>query len=334
MSREFLAVDAGNSKTVAVVCTATGEITGRGRADAGDIYAAAGAAAAVGQVSTAVHAALTDAGTTVAGIDHAAFRLAGIDWADDDAFWDAAVKTSFPDLRSWSVKNDGFALVRLASLTGAGVSVIAGTGAAIAARGPGGSEFSVSWWVQDGIGGVSLGDAAFRTVVRANLGIDPPTCLTPRLLEVFGCRDVASLLELFTRRVDALPGPEKRRAARAVLGAADEGDPTAVRIVADQARSCAEYAAAAAHRTGFDLAADRVPVALGGSLMTSEHAVLRTATTRELVQLMGRVDVEGTTAPPVVGAALDALAEGGADPTEQVRTALIDAVHPGGFLQT
>lgn len=334
MSREFLAVDAGNSKTVAVVCTATGEITGRGRADAGDIYAAPGAAAAVGQVSAAVHAALTDAGTTVARIDHAAFRLAGIDWTDDDAFWDAAVKTSFPGLRSWSAKNDGFSLIRLASLTGAGVSVIAGTGPAIAARGPAGAEFSVSWWIQDDIGGVALGDAAFRTVVRASLGIEPPTCLTPRLLEVFGCRDVASLLELFTRRVDALPGPEKRRAARAVLGAADAGDAAAVRIVTGQARSFAEYAAAAARRTGFDLSADRVPVALGGSLMTSEHAVLRTATTRELAQVIARVDVESTTAPPVVGAALDALAEGGADPTEQIRTALIGAVHPGGFLQT
>ncbi len=334
MTREFLAVDAGNSKTVAVVCTATGEITGRGRADTGDIYAAPGAAAAVGQVGAAVHAALTDARTTVARIEHAAFRLAGIDWTDDDVFWDTAVRTAFPGLGSWSVRNDGFSMIRLASLTGCGVSVIAGTGPAIAARGPGGSEFSVSWWIQDDVGGVGLGHAAFRTVVRADLGIDPATCLTARLLDVFGCPDVAALLELFTRRVDALPGPEKRRAARAVLEAAESGDAAAVRIVADQAGALADYAAAAARRSGFDLVTDRVPVSLGGSLMTSEHAVLRLATTRELTRAIPRVDVESTTAPPVVGAALDALAEGGAGPTEQVRSALIGAVHPGGFLQT
>lgn len=334
MTREFLAVDAGNSKTVAVVCTAAGEITGRGRAGVGDIYAAPGAASAVEQVGAAVRAALTDAGATAQRIEHAAFRLAGIDWTDDDVFWDAAIRSTFPGLRSWSVRNDGFSLIRLAWLSGSGVSVIAGTGPAIAARGPGGSEFSVSWWIQDDIGGVGLGDAAFRAVIRADLGLEPATCLTPRLLEVFGCPDVATLLQLFTRRVDPVPGREKRRAARAVLAAADSGDGAAVRIVTGQGRSFAEYAAAAARRAGFDLATDCVPVALGGSLMTSEHAVLRLATARELGRVISRVDVENTTAPPVVGAALDALAEGGADPTERIRSALIGAVHPDGFLQT
>jgi len=334
VTREFLAVDAGNSKTVAVVCTADGEITGRGRAGVGDIYAAPGAAAAVEQVGAAVRAALATAGTTLARIEHAAFRLAGIDWAADDVFWDAAVRATFPDLRSRSVKNDGFSMIRLASLSGSGVSVIAGTGPAIAARGPDGSEFSASWWIQEDIGGVGLGDAAFRAVIRADLGMEPATCLTTRLLDVFGCPDVATLLEVFTRRVEALPGPEKRRAARAVLAAADSGDPTAAGIVTGQGRAFAEYAAAAARRAGFHLATECIPVALGGSLMTSEHAVLRVATTRELARVIARVRVESTAAPPVVGAALDALAEGGTGPTEQVRSALISAVHPGDFLQT
>lgn len=225
-------------------------------------------------------------------------------------------------------------MIRLASLSGSGVSVIAGTGSAIAARGPEGVEFSASWWIQDPIGGVGLGDAAFRAVVRAEIGLEPRTRLRAELLDVFGCPDVPALLEMFTRRVDARPGRDMRVAARPVLAAADGGDSAAMRIVNDHGRFFAEYALAAARRAGFDVRHDRVPVALGGSLMSSGHAVLRRATTTHLHRLLPGADVKITTAPPVVGAVLDALAEGGAEPTDRVRTDLTGAVHPNGFLQT
>lgn len=334
MSGEFLAVDAGNSKTVAVVCTAAGQITGRGRAQTGDIYAAPGATAAVGQVVAAVDRALAGAGVEPHRIRHAAFRLAGADWPADHRFWDAAVRERFPGLRSWTVRNDGFSMIRLAALSGAGVSVIAGTGPAIAARGPRGVEFSASWWIQDSLGGVGLGDAAFRAVVRAEIGLEPATDLTERLLDVFDCPDVTALLELFTRRVDARPGTDKRLAARSVLAAADDGDPAAVRIIEEHGRLFAEYTVAAARRAGFDTRHDRVPVGLGGSLMSSEHAVLRRTTTDHLDRQLPGTAVTATTAAPVVGAILDALAEGGVAVTNELRTNLTDVIHPDAFLRT
>ena len=62
MSRLLLGVDAGNTKTVALVVTENGAVLGSGRGRCGDIHNAAGPAAAVDQIVAASHAALDAAG--------------------------------------------------------------------------------------------------------------------------------------------------------------------------------------------------------------------------------------------------------------------------------
>lgn len=334
MRAVYLGVDAGNSKTAALACSATGEILGRGRASTGDIYGALGTEQAIEEVCSAVHQALHVANAELGDVCSAAFRLAGIDWDDDEQLWEQAVRHRLPGMTRWSLLNDGFAMLRLGALDGTGVSVIGGTGPAIAARGCDGSQFSASWWIQDPLGGAALGEQAFRTVVRAELGLDAPTAMARPMLELYGQPSVAGLLEAFTRRIDPIDRWDKARAARLVLAAASDGDQSAQGIVARQACGFAEYVLSAARRVGFDPAIDEVPIVLGGSLMTSQHAMFREATAACLRARFNRPLLTSPQGSPVVGALLDALAEGGLEVTESLRTRVQDALHPEEFLRT
>ena len=325
-----LGVDAGNSKTVAVVADLTGRVLGFGRAGNGDIYGAVTEQAAVDAVIAAADAAMTAAYGRAdhTRLGHAAFCLAGMDWISDHEFWTAQLDGRYPGL-SRTLHNDGFALLRAGEPDGLGVALSVGTGGAVVARGPE-REWTASFWLRDPLGGGELGRVAFDAVVRADLGIDPPTCLTQILLAHLGCDDVSSMLEAGTRR-GGHP-PTYAGLARDVLDAASGGDEVAVRIVLGQARSLARYARAACVRVGLDGAA--TTVVLGGSVLSSENSALRDATVAALAEELPGARAVLSPRSPVVGAAAEAIAElRGSVPTE-VATRLADHRFPPEFLLT
>ena len=301
-----LGVDAGNSKTVAVVADVTGRVLGTGRAGNGDIYGAVTEQAAVDAVTAAADAAMTAAYGRAdhTRLGHAAFCLAGMDWISDHEFWTAQLDDRYPGL-SRTLHNDGFALLRAGEPGGLGVALSVGTGGAVVARGPE-REWTASFWLRDPVGGGDLGRAAFDAVVRADLGIDPATCLTQILLAHLGYDDVASMLEAGTRR-GAHP-PAYAGLARDVLDAARRGDEVAGKIVQGQADTLARYARAACVRVGLDDDA-ATTVVLGGSVLSSENPVLRDATVAALAAELPAARAVLSPRSPVVGAAAEAIAE-------------------------
>ena len=333
-SRAYLGVDAGNSKTVALVADATGEILGRGRGGVGDIYGATSEEAAVDSVVAAATAALDAAGMAPSQVVAAALRLAGVDWAEDEDYWVDAAARRMPGLARVSILNDGFALLRCGDLSGVGVAVNAGTGPAVAARGRDGQEYCASWWIQHPLGGYGLGAAAYRAVVDAEIGLGPPTVLTAELLRLFGYPDVGSLLHAFTRRATTRTDRDLAAAARSVLRSAGAGDEVACAIVATGTRTFAGLARVAAEQTGLAADGQPVPVVLGGSVLTSEHPAYRLALVEELQRELGEVRVAATAASPVAGALLDALAEGGVTLDQAVHDRVLTASHPADFLLT
>lgn len=334
MSRYFLGVDAGNSKTVALLADADGQVLGRGRGGVGDIYGAATEELAVDEVVAAVEAALAAAGVGAEEVASAALRLAGVDWAEDERYWEDAAVRRLPGLRQVSIRNDGFALLRCGTVSGVGVAVTAGTGPAVAARGPDGREYCASWWIQHALGGQGLGAAAFRAVVDAEIGLGPATVLRAELLQLFGHRDVTGLLHAFTRRGSVRSDRELAAAARPVLRAAAAGDEVALGIVATATRTFAGLARVAAERTGLSVGGGPVPVVLGGSVLTSEHSAYRDALVQDLQHELGSVEVAATAASPVAGALLDALAEGGVRLDQELHDRVLTASHPADFLLT
>lgn len=325
MSSWYLGVDAGNSKTVALLADGEGAVVGWGRGGCGDIYGAVTPQAAVNEVLLAIRSALTHAGVESCDIAGAAFRLAGVDWKEDAAYWEAALSSELGGLRRWSVRNDGFSILRWGELDGHGVAVVAGTGPAIASRGPTG-EFSASWWIRSPLGGMALGEAALKAVIHSYLKVGEETSLTAALLQLWDEDTVEALLWRHTRRELERPGSELKTAARVVLREAQAGDPMASSIVETQARSLAMYAAAAARRVGL---ADvtPVPVVLGGSLLSSEHSSLRTALEAHLLTALpaAHVSIGGS---PATGTLLDAYAEAEGLLSEGFRATVGKAVLP------
>jgi N-acetylglucosamine kinase-like BadF-type ATPase len=329
----FLALDAGNSKTVAVVVDAGGGVLGRGRGGRGDIYNATTPDTAAEAVISTARAALAEAGIGPEALTAAAFRMAGVDWPEDTGWWRSRIAAKLVGLQRFSVANDGFATLRLGMLDGVGLAITVGTGPAIAARSRDGLEACSGWWVFDNLGGWGLAEGAITAVCLAWMGLGESTALTERLLQLFEAEDPYELRHSFTRRDRQRPADDELRATRSVLEIAEAGDPVALGLVHRQAEAFVGYAGWVAARVGSTPGPD-FPVVLNGSVVTSEHGVLRRALLERIAHRFPSCPVKISDAPPLAGCTLDAFTEGGMVITEQLRDAVVGVQHPPEFLGT
>ncbi|MEJ7749656.1 MAG: BadF/BadG/BcrA/BcrD ATPase family protein, partial [Candidatus Limnocylindrales bacterium] len=189
-ARFLLGLDGGNTKTIALVGRLDGTIVGAARVHrSSDIYTVS-LDAAVATFHDVADRALADAGASDSSLAAAAFSLAGADWPEDFAVLDERLDERWP-IRS--VVNDAMGALAAAIPKGPGVVIACGTGTATGARGIDGRTWHASFW-QEPQGAYELGVRTLRAVYRAELGIDPPTDLTGRVLTATGERDVESLL--------------------------------------------------------------------------------------------------------------------------------------------
>jgi N-acetylglucosamine kinase-like BadF-type ATPase len=312
----FLAVDAGNTKTWAGLTTADGELLGVVRGGIGDIYAPAGAEAATSVVLGLVRDLLHGAGLEPADVRHSAFRLAGVDWPEDTQYWTGVLRQLFTE-GSFSVKNDGFALIRSGRLDGQGISVVLGTGAAIAGRGPT-KEWALSWWLQHPLGAAGLVSEALRAVYLSQLGLAEPTKLSAVLPPLFGTSTAEEMLEATTRRGNSSTFAVRAAYAPAVLDLIDD-DPVVAGLVDTQAERIADYVLSLVTACGLS---DVATVVVGGGLVREPGAPLFAALRRTCERRGLTLDLQHTQDPALVGALLDAIAEGGATPTDAARRRL------------
>jgi N-acetylglucosamine kinase-like BadF-type ATPase len=265
-----LGVDAGNTKTVALVATKDGEIIGYGRSGCGDIYGAGSADIAVSNVVRAVQDALQCAGIRADELDVGAFSMAGADWPEDVLFLHDVMKRHGLG-RDIVVVNDAIGGLRAGSSTGIGVSVIQGTGVAIGAKSPDGRVWSGGFWVQD-VGTFEMAKRAMKATYMAHLGMARPTRLCERVMELFQQPSIEHVLYLLTHRgrtIARLPAPEL---ARIVLDEAENGDEAARDIVFSEGKRCAAYAVCAARQVGIE--SHVFPLVLGGGVFRHPSRLL------------------------------------------------------------
>jgi len=327
----YLGVDAGNSKTVAVLVDETGQVCGRGRTGCGDKYNAPNQQEAVDAVTTAARQALADAG--IARVDGAAFRMAGLDWPEDFGWWSRRLEQSLPPIAALDVGNDGLASLRLGTSSGIGVAITVGTGPAIGARSAVGRESWSGWWIFHNLGGNGLVDDAMAAVCRAWMGLGPATSLTDALLGLHGQPDVWHLRHALTCQNDEHVDLNKRGVVRAVLESAEAGDEVAHELVVKQGEAFAEYAVWVAGQAGID-ASDAIPVVVNGSVATSQHGIFRQVLNECLARVFPAARLLVATAPPVNGCVLDALAIGGVELTDDLWRRIAVTPHPAEFLAT
>ncbi len=325
-----LGVDAGNTKTIALVARTDGPIVGAGRGGCGDVYGENGVDGALAAVAEAVESALGAAAVRRHDLTVGLFSMAGADWPEDVDFLLAAMgERGFG--RTVRVVNDAIGALRAGSADGTGVVVACGTGIAIGARAADGRAWHSGFWAEPH-GSQELARRTFRAVLHAELGIEPPTSLTGQVIGFLGRRGVEDALHLLTAR-DAVVRPRDLAGlSRVLLDEAAGGDAVARRIVAEQGTVLGDYAVAAARRVGIDGTAFTL-VLTGGvfrhpACQLAEAVVARVRTASPAARSV-RGGFE-----PAVGALFLALEIAGIPIDEALLTRLVPTIPAASFFAT
>jgi N-acetylglucosamine kinase-like BadF-type ATPase len=351
--RLLLGVDGGNTKTVAAVATPDGTIVGTARILRGsDIYAVEPEAAVAIQLEVAdralaaaeaAQAGPAPAAPAAPSADEpggsrdragaapsvsAAFSLAGADWPEDIALLEGRLGARWPGA---VVVNDAIGALRAAIPDGPGVVVVCGTGAATGARGPDGRTWHSSFW-QEPQGAHELGVRTLQAIARAELGIDPPTALTERVLAATGEPDVEALLHHMHGRETA-NRRDPASLAWVLLETAAAGDPAATAIVETHGAELGRTALAAARRTGIDLAGP-FALALSGGVLRHPSAGLRQAIASTVRAGAPLAELVGPPPEPVAGAVLLAFDAAGLPASPEIRARIREGLAATDLYET
>jgi N-acetylglucosamine kinase-like BadF-type ATPase len=325
-----MGVDAGNTKTLAVVADGTGRVLGYGRSTSANIYV--NFDGAVAALKEAFGAALEMAG--VNHLDHLAVSAAGADWPEDFVALRGAVHAAslVGDSSKLSVVNDAVGALWSGSTTGEGVAVAVGTSAGTAAR-LGETVWHSGYW-QEPEGAVQLGQQTLRAVYRAELELYPKTSLTNVVLKHFQVDRVEALLHAFTARGSSLGTNDIGRLARLLLDEAQRGDGVACQLVLQHAASLGDYAVVAARKVGFSRAvSESFPLILTGGVMRHRSSILKDALVARVHEHFPGAKLQSPDFEPVGGAVCVALNALGCHPVG-VRDKLRETLPEDSFYTT
>lgn len=316
----LLGVDAGNTKTIALVADADGRIMGAGRSGCGDIYVATHGNE-IPNVNTAVNKALAAAGLRASDISAGGFNMAGADYAEDFVFIESAMRRAGYG-QTISIVNDGIGPLWANTEDGVGVSVTCGTGAATGARNANGQVWHSSFW-QNPTGGHELGWKTLNAVLAAELGTGPKTALSERVLAFFGETSMERVLHRITRR-GADEGSKVRHLVIELLNAAHDSDPVATHIVQAHGEGLGAIALAAARNVGLGKAP--FPLVLAGGVLRHHTHFLADALVGRVRAEMPLVQPIVSRFEPVVGALVLAVASAGLPTNEAVHSRIAETM--------
>ena len=304
----MIGVDGGNTKTDLAVATLDGELVASVRGPGSNSHGL-GSAGAV-----AVIASLVDAVAFDRPAEHGAFFLCGADVKRDIAELSSEI-----DARSWTraatVDNDTFALLRAGSDRRDAVAVVCGAGINCVGRRADGNVArypSLGWESGDWGGSVMLGREVLFHAARADDGRGEPTALRDVVAGHFGL-SVPEVGEAV--RYGRIPATRLGELAPAVVAAGEAGDSIAHRLV----DRLAEEVVLMAVRALADLGLAGPTILLGGGMLRGGAGLLYDEVVARLAERAPAARPIAVTAPPVLGAALDALDAAGAPPAAIAR---------------
>lgn len=321
----MLAVDGGNSKTHLALVGGDGSLLAlvRGPGCSPHHIGLPG--------SIELLAGLLQEATSIAGLDTrrtaavAQLMVAGADLPDEEEALHAAV-----DAQGWAersvVSNDTFALLRAGSERGWGVAVVCGAGINCVGRTADGRDtrfLALGPVSGDWGGGYDLGKEAVFYAARSEDGRGAKTVLEHRVPQQLGLRSMREVSEALHRK--AIGHTELVRLARLVLAEAD-ADPICGELLDRLRAEVVAFARVALER--LDLLSADTDVVLGGGVLASGHPRLVDGVSADITALCPRANIVVVSSPPIVGAALLALSDIGADGAalERARRELTAAV--------
>lgn len=301
MTRYVLGVDAGGTKTVAVIADDSGQVVGIGAGGPGNPD---GVGARIARRSLADAAG---GARDAAGVDIVATTFAGVAGVvtEDDRTAARAMLSSIIGVGTPIDVDHDCRIALAGGLSGRpGIVLIAGTGASAFGRTATGTGWLASGWGSlfgDEGSSFWLAREGLRAAARAVDGRGEPTLLRQLLFDRLGVVDPWDLPGRAAR--GALQRPELAALAPLVVSAAEGGDDVAGLLVRTAAGELA--GAAAAVDRALDFAA-RPEVVLVGGLFNSE--LVSTAVRARLAEMVPDAPVVAPESSPAVGAVLLALA--------------------------
>ncbi len=317
MSSLFLGVDAGATKTHAVLMDFSGKVLGAGHSGCGS-HEVAGYEHALESLSQAVERAFTSAGATKKDIRFAAFCLAGIDIHADEIEVSRRMLNPLLGKIPYLLKNDAFGCLRGGTRDTFGVMINCGTGQVAVGRNRAGVEIRVGgygWDFGDFGGGGAITQATLAAVVRDNDGRGEPTQLTGMVLSASGCTSVPEFIERSYRDgefVRALGLP------KIAFKASRLGDPVARRIILAIADEMAVTAIALIRK--LEMQQDNFDVITAGSVFKGEDPVFLEVIGNKVHAVAPGARLRMPLYPPVIGCALLALESVDLPVTEETYT--------------
>ena len=302
MTQYFLGLDAGGTKTYALVGNEKGEILGFGRAGTGN-YEVRGVDAARDSIESAVRQALKTAGIRSEELSHIGMGVAGADLPEDYEMLEREIFTPLFGELPRVFRNDSMAGLRGGVRGPYGIVIACGTGCVCAGINAQGEETRVGGINEDFgdvVSGTSIGYRALQAVFQARDNILPLTLLTELLVERAGCQDIE---ELFIRMYrEEISQEDLEPIAPLVFQAARQGDVAACDILEWAGRFLGQTVAAAARRLHMqDQAFD---VVMAGSVFKGDSPILKDALALTLHRDCPDARLVMPTYEPVVGALL------------------------------
>ncbi len=316
----FVGVDAGGTKTHALVTDESGEVLGVGQAGPGN-WEGVGLDGALAALRQAVEEALAAARTSPQDVTAAAYGLAGLDWPSDEARLRPLVDRlglSGPAV----LVNDTFVALRAGAQEPWGVVIVAGTGTTAAGRnrrGEAARTLGLGYPFDDWGSAPDLAQAALHAVARAYTGRGPATSLADRLVRLVGAADVPDLLEGVSRwRYNLLP--LVAGAVQALMEEAERGDVAAREIVRRAGQELGGGAVTVIRRLGME--DEEFDLVLAGGLFRSATPLLLEALGETVRAVAPGARLVRLEVPPVVGGVLMAMDAVGWAVTPEVRERL------------
>jgi N-acetylglucosamine kinase-like BadF-type ATPase len=297
-----LGIDAGGTKTVALLADADGNILTEGRAGAANLHTE-GELEVEKILHTVIDLATEGRDVTLSAV---ALGIAGVD-REDDARIIRGIMRRMGYRSNAVIVNDALIALVAGAGTSPGVVVIAGTGSIAYGLGPQGVAARAGGWgptLGDEGSGYWVGRRALAAVMREADGRGPRTALTPLVLDHFSLPTHGALVAEIYHQTQG------RRATASLAAVVDraraEGDPVAMEIMVGAADELALAAASVINR--LDMRGEQFPILLAGGMLRESHWLAAEVRTR-MAEVAPRSTVALLTQEPAVGAVRLALAQ-------------------------
>ncbi|WP_424767004.1 N-acetylglucosamine kinase [Paenibacillus sp. sgz302251] len=302
----FLGIDAGGTKTHALLVDETGSVLGRGLGGNGCHQTAHGEAK--NSINNACEQALQEAGVTKEQVTFAYFGLSGADREPDYAILRPMIASLA--FERHAIACDTMIGMRAGTNKSYGAVIISGTGFNAAARNPQGDELQYGgfgYLFGDGQGsGSDLAIHAFRSAIRASEGREQPTLLTELVPQRLGYKTIQAMYD------DALDNGKypSSELSKVMFEAAAQGDKVAIRILQEAGKEHGNAVNALIRRLGMEQ--ESFDVVLTGSVLSrgsSPHMV--EAIQEEVGAAAPYARIVKLSVDPVVGAVMSAMDSSG-----------------------